>query len=128
METTSRQLALHAARKMLDKGAEELVVLHLPEDQRINFDYVVIANARSERQAKTLVDEVYHFCKRHAVEHFPAEGEAGWRLIDCHEVVVHAFLPELRGHYRIEALWPAAESVDVAAGLAELPDPDLDAA
>jgi ribosome-associated protein len=128
MEMTSRELALHAARKMLDKGAEELVVLHLPEAQRLNFDYVVIANGRSERQARTLVDEVYHFCKRHNVEHFPAEGEAGWRLIDCHEVVVHAFLPELREHYRIEALWPAAEAIDVAAGLAELPDPDLDAA
>ena len=128
METSPHDLALHAARKMLAKGAEDLVVLHLPPAQRSSFDYVVIANGRSERQAKTLVDEVYHFCKRHDIDHFPAEGEAGWRLIDCHEVVVHAFVPELREHYRIEELWPDAERVDVEAGLEHLPDPDLDAA
>jgi len=127
MEPTPRQLALHAARKMLDKGAEDLVVLHLPEHQRALFDYVVVANGRSERQARTLCDEVYHFCKRHAIDHYPPEGEAGWRVVDCHEVVVHAFVPELREHYRIETLWPEAEALDVASELPALPDPDRDA-
>ena len=128
MEPTPRELALHAARKMLDKGAEDLLVLQVPEHQRALFDYVVIANGRSERQARTLGDEVYHFCKRHQIEHFPPEGEAGWRVVDCHEVVVHAFTPELRAHYRIEALWPDAVAVDVDAELAALPDPDQEAA
>ena len=31
LELTSRELALHAARCMLDKGGEEVAVLELPE-------------------------------------------------------------------------------------------------
>lgn len=122
MDLSPRQLALYAARQMYDKGAEDLVVLELPEDRRALFDYVVIGNGRSERQVRTLVDEVYHFCKRNKIAHFPAEGEAGWRVIDCHEVVVHGLLPELRDHYRIEGLWDAPIVVDHEAEWADLPD------
>ena len=128
MEPSPRELALHAARKMLDKGAEELVILELPPEQRVLYDYVVVANGRSERQVSTLIDEIYHFCKRHEIAHFPSEGEAGWRLIDCHEVVAHALLPELREHYQLEALWPGAVTIDYDSELAALPDPDQDKA
>lgn len=124
MECTARELALHAGRRIRDKGGEDCVILSLPEHQRGLFDYVVIASGRSERQTRTLVDEVYHFCKRHDIDRFPPEGEAGWMLLDCHEVVVHAFLADLRAHYAIEELWPEAERVDIEAGLATLPDPD----
>jgi ribosome-associated protein len=121
----SRHLALHAARKMLDKGAEELLVLELAPGQAI-FDYVVIANGRSERQAGTLAAEVYHFCKRHDIARRPVEGEAGWRVVDCYDVVVHAFTEELRDHYQLERLWNDAVRVDYEAELAELADPDLE--
>ncbi|MDA3963365.1 MAG: ribosome silencing factor [Planctomycetota bacterium] len=124
MDCTAHELALHAARQVLAKGAEDVVVLSMPEHQRGLFDYVVIATGRSERQTKTLVEEVYHFCKRHQISHFPPEGEAGWMVVDCHEVVTHAFLTEMREHYRIEELWPEATVVDVEAELQNLPDPD----
>ncbi|MFW5750651.1 MAG: ribosome silencing factor [Planctomycetota bacterium] len=123
-QPTPYELALHAARQMLDKGAEDLVVLHLPPSTGAPFDYVVIANGRSERQAATLVAEVYHFCKRHDIKHLPVEGDAGWRVIDCMDVVAHAFVPETRAYYALEDLWPEAEPVDYAAALADLPDPD----
>ncbi|MHC5068674.1 MAG: ribosome silencing factor [Planctomycetota bacterium] len=120
MELPPRELALHAARAMLDKGAEDLIVLHLNEEQRGLFEYVVIANGRSERQARTLADEVYHLCKRQGIPYFPPEGDAGWRVVDCHEVVAHAFTPELRAFYRLDELWADAERIDVEAELAAL--------
>lgn len=125
MQLTSRQLAFHAARRMLDKGAEDLLVLELPAPQRVLFDLVVIATGRSERQVHTFVDEVHHFCKRHEIPHFPTEGEAGWMLCDLHDVVVHAFTAEARQRYNLERLWATAERLDHDAALRELPDPDL---
>lgn len=122
---SSRELAAHAARKMSDKGAEELLILELPLGRTL-FDWVVIGNGRSERQVHTLGDEVYHFCKRHSVAHRGVEGEAGWRVLDAHDVVVHAFLPEMREFYDLESLWPDAKSHDPEDLFAEFPDPDLE--
>lgn len=123
MNSSARDLALHAARKMLDKGAEDLVVLEIGDPQAA-FDYGVIANGRSERQSRTLIDEIYHFCKRHQLSHHPVEGEAGWYLIDCIEVVAHAFTPQLRDYYQLDHLWRNARVIDHNALLTELPDPD----
>lgn len=124
LATTPRELAIHAARKFRDKGAEDLLLLHLPPGKRSLYEYVVIGNGRSERQVATLAAEVYHFCKRHGIPHFPVEGEGGWRLVDCHEVVTHALLGELRERFALEKLWPGAERLDAEALIAQLPDPD----
>lgn len=128
LELNPLELALNAARLMLGKGAEELTLLELLPEQRTLYDYVVIGNGRSDRQASTLVNEVYHFCKRHQIAHFPVEGELGWHVIDCHEVVVHGLTEETRGYYQLEQLWPGAKSIDFEALLEKLPDPDSEAA
>jgi len=117
MATDSRQLAIQAARCAYEKGGEDIAILALPAGAV--FDYVVIANGRSERQAATLVDELYHYCKRHGIPHAGVEGEVGWRLLDCYEVVMHAFVPEARARYDLEGLWPEAERLDVDRALAE---------
>lgn len=116
-------LAIHACRKMYDKGAEELRLLEMPEGGAL-FDYVILANGRSERQVATLIDEVYHFCKRHDIPHQPVEGEAGWKLIDCFGVVVHAFTEDMRAYYDLDNLWPEAADIDVEDGLKHIPDID----
>jgi ribosome-associated protein len=123
MEISSLDLALHACRKMDAKGAEELRVLRI-DDELYPFDFVVLTNGRSDRQSQTLIDEVYHFCKRHKIAHSPVEGESGWYLIDCHQVIVHAFIPELREYYRLDSLWSGAKEVQHEALLAALPDLD----
>lgn len=116
-------LAIHACRKMYDKGAEELRLLELPEGSAL-FDYVVLANGRSERQVATLISEIYHFCKRHDIPHRPVEGEAGWKLIDCHGVVAHAFTEEMRAYYDLDHLWPDAVEIDFEDGMEQIPDLD----
>ena len=120
---TPRELALHAARTTLDKGGEDLVILTLPEDSTI-ADFVVLVNGRSERQVTTLVDEVYHMCKRHDIPHGPVEGDAGWRLIDCYDVIVHAFTEDMRARYDLDHFWEGATAVDHDAELAALPKLD----
>ncbi|MFW5845632.1 MAG: ribosome silencing factor [Planctomycetota bacterium] len=123
MDVSPRDMALHAARRMYDKGAEQLQVLHVPDENQL-YDYVVIGAGRSERQTRTLVDEVYHFCKRHDIPHGPVEGAAGWYVIDCYNVVVHGFTPELLDYYELAKRWPQARPVQYEALWAAVPDPD----
>ena len=121
---SSRELALHAARLVLDKGAQEVRVMALPPGAAL-FDYVVLASARSDRQTGAMVESVYKFCKRHQVGRHPVEGEAGWMLVDCIDVVVHALSVEMRERYQLDTLWKAARDLDVEAEikkLAKLPE------
>jgi ribosome-associated protein len=120
---SARELALHAARIALDKGGEQLRLLAFPPGDAV-FDYCLLVNGRSDRQVHAIVDEIYHFCKRHHIPRMPIEGEVGWMLIDCIDVVVHAFNDEKRDLYRLDNLWPTASEVDVPAELAGLADPD----
>lgn len=111
--------ACHAASLCDGKSAEAVTVLALPAGHE--FSYLVLATARSERQAYAVVDDVYGFCKRHRIAHKPVEGEAGWYLIDCGAVVVHAMGEAQRSFYAMERLWKKATPVDWQAELAKLP-------
>jgi ribosome silencing factor RsfS/YbeB/iojap len=120
---TSRQLVVHLARALDEKGAEDLKVLELPDSQIA--DFVLIATGRSDRQVHAIAGEAEDFCKRHKIRHHPAEGESGWTLLDCGDVVVHALTDELRQFYRLERLWPTAKGIDwqgEAGGLPKLPE------
>jgi ribosome-associated protein len=121
---SSRELALHAARLVLDKGAQEVRVMAMPPGAAL-FDYVVLASARSDRQTGAMVEAVHRFCKRHQIGRHPVEGEAGWMLVDCIDVVVHALSVEMRERYQLDTLWKAARDLDVEAEirkLAKLPE------
>ncbi len=121
---TARELALHAARLCLDKGADEVRVLSLPTGIGL-FDFVVLATARSDRQTNAMAEDVYRFCKQHGVPHRPVEGEAGWFLVDCFDVIVHVLGAEQRLHYDLDRLWLKARDVNVEAEvkkLAKLPE------
>jgi ribosome-associated protein len=116
------ELAVRAADLCAGKGAEDVAVLRMPKGPE--YDYLVVASARSERQSHTLVDEVFGFCKKHRVPHRPIEGDTGWFLIDCHSVVVHAMGEAQRAYYQLEKMWKDAVVVDWQAELARLPKLD----
>lgn len=119
----ARELAVHCARVVDQKGGEEVVVLQLPASAH-SFDYAVLVSASSDRLTNALVEEVWHFCKRHGVQRMPVEGESGWMLIDCFDVVVHALSVEKREFYQLDTLWPLAKKVQWEKEAKALPDPD----
>ena len=99
-----------------DKKGERIVALDVGE--LVSYaDYLVIATARNERQAKAIVDEVQLRLKR---EHglLPArvegEAEAQWVLVDYLDCVLHIQLPEVRDRYRLERLWGEAGRLELA--------------
>ena len=109
----SRDVALAAARAASDKQGERISVLDVRELIVIT-DYFVIASASSERQAKTIVDQVEEALRGLGVKPLRLEGESEgiWVLLDYIDVVVHVFRLEERDFYDLERLWGDAPRVE----------------
>jgi ribosome-associated protein len=113
-EMQPEELARGLAAIADEKGARDLVALDVRE--LVGYtDYLLIATARNERQAKAIHDEIYHRMKREGWLPARVEGEreAEWILLDYLDCVVHVFTPELRERYRLEVLWGEAEKLDL---------------
>jgi ribosome-associated protein len=111
--TDSRDLARRAARAAATKQADGVVVLDVRELIAIT-DYFVIASGTSDRQVKTIAEEVAHSLKDAGVRPVRREGEAGarWVLLDFVDFVVHVFEQQQREFYRLENLWIDAPVVE----------------
>ncbi len=108
--------ALEVARKAVEtaseKQASDIVLL----DTRgvCSFaDYFVICSGESERQVKTIYEEVEHALKKAGVLPHHREGKlsSGWLLLDFGDVIVHIFAPLEREYYQLDELWSEATPV-----------------
>jgi ribosome-associated protein len=111
--TDSRDLAVTAARAAWSKQGSNIVVLDVSDLITIT-DYFVIVSGSSDRQLKTIAEEVERAAKELGAKPVRQEGEAGarWLLIDYVDFVVHVFHEEEREFYRLENLWRDAPVVE----------------
>ena len=111
----SAELARAIAVIVDDKKGEQIVAIDVHE--LVSYtDYLVIASARNERQAKAIADEVHLRLKReHGLLPARAEGEreARWVLLDYVDCVLHVQVPEMRDRYRLERLWGEGERLEL---------------
>ena len=111
----SEELARRVAEIVDDKKGEEIVCLDVRE--LVGYtDFLVIATARNERQAKAIHDEVHIRLKRERgllPERVEGESEASWLLADYLDCVLHVFVPETRDRYRLEKLWGEAPELEL---------------
>lgn len=104
------QLVLEAARAASAKKAERISILDVSE-QLVITDFFLICNGNTERQVRTIADEVEkQLAGAHRVKPFRREGqrEGRWVLLDYVDFVVHVFHPEARDYYDLERLWSDA--------------------
>jgi len=109
----SREVAVAAARAAAAKQASGIVILDVHELIVIT-DHFVIASGSSDRQVKTIVEEVEKALRARGVRPVRTEGEveARWVLLDYVDVVVHVFAEEEREYYDLERLWRDAPRID----------------
>jgi len=76
-------------------------------------DYFVICSGDSERQIKTIYNEVGHALKKEGILPLHHEGtiDSGWLLIDFSGVIVHIFATFEREYYQLDELWDKATTV-----------------
>ena len=108
----SKDVAVAAARAAAAKQGADIAILDVHELIVIT-DFFVIASGSSDRQVKTIVDEVEKAVRERGVRPVRREGEGEnrWVLLDYVDVVVHVFAPEEREYYDLERLWRDAPRV-----------------
>lgn len=119
-ETLTRRLAAIAD----SKKAEDLVVLDM-RDLVAYTDFLAICTARSERQARAIVDEVRLRVKRETgllPGGVDGGGEAGWTILDYLDCVLHVFTPDARERYGLEELWRDAPRLELDLETPEAPE------
>lgn len=116
-ETSSREQALIAARAIDEKKGTDIVIQDVAELLNVT-DFFVIATAANNRRADAIAEEVEDRLREEVgIKPISREGieDATWILLDYGSIVVHVFQPKERDYYRLEQLWDAAPTVDVAA-------------
>jgi len=110
---SSRDVAIAAARAAAAKQAVDIVVLDVSSIIVIT-DVFVICTASSERQIKTVIEEIEHQIRALGAKPVRREGEsgAGWWLLDYVDAVVHVFDEEQREYYDLERLWSDAPRIE----------------
>src|SRR4051812_1577883 len=80
------------------------------------FERVVIASGDSNRQVKSLADNVQDKIKENGAKVYGVEGQSAgeWVLVDLGDVVVHIMHPTVRAFYNLEEVW-GGKSVRVSA-------------
>ena len=122
-DTRSEQLARQLAAIADSKKAEEVVVLDMRELVAYT-DFLAICTARSERQAKAIVDEVRLRVKRETgllPGGVDGGGDAGWTILDYLDCVLHVFTPDARQRYGLEDLWHEAPRLELDFDAPEAP-------
>jgi len=105
-----------------DDQAVEAVSIPLAGKTSI-ADHMVIASGRSGRQvasmAMKIADKVKEqFGRSVRIQGLPA---ADWVLIDCGDVIVHLFRPEVRTFYNLEKMWGHDEAAPAPAAAPAAP-------
>ena len=108
----TRDVAVAAARAAAEKQAEDIVVLDVHELIVIT-DFFVVCSGSTDRQVKSVVEEVEKELRERGLRPVRREGEreARWVLLDYVDVVVHVFADEERDYYDLERLWRDAPRV-----------------
>jgi ribosome-associated protein len=71
------------------------------------FERVIIACGDSNRQVRSLANNVQDKVREAGGEIISTEGEEGgeWVLVDLGDIVVHVMQPTIRSYYNLEELW-----------------------
>jgi ribosome-associated protein len=111
--TESRRAAVAAARAAASKQGRDVLVLDVRELIVIT-DYFVIASGSSDRQVRTVAEEIERAVKAQGLRPVRREGEreGRWVLLDFVDFVAHVFQDQDRDYYGLERLWADAPPVE----------------
>ncbi|MDF3809079.1 MULTISPECIES: ribosome silencing factor [Rhodopseudomonas] len=89
-----------------DMKAEETITIDLRGKSAFS-DYMVVTSGRVNRHVGAIAENVAKALKESGIKKLHVEGlpNCDWVLIDCGDVILHVFRPEVREFYNLERLW-----------------------
>ncbi len=117
-QLTEARTDLAKVARILAAGLERNAQMPLVMDIRevTSFaDAFVLLSGRSNRQVRAIAESIIDSLREAGDVPLGIEGldEGRWVLIDCNDVIVHIFEPEMRDLYALERLWSDAPNVDL---------------
>ena len=109
---TERAFAIEVARLAEDRHCTNIVVLDLHDISPVT-DYFVICTGTSDRQMRSVADEMIDLGKKtkNAVYNTAGMDRSDWVLLDFVDMVVHLFDDAHRRYYDLELIWGDAPHV-----------------
>lgn len=104
----SKQLSEIVVHGMLEKKAQDVVVLDLRQVKSAVADFFVIGTGSSDTQLDAIAESVEKEVKEQISErpwHREGTQHKEWILLDYVTVVAHIFLGERREFFALEELW-----------------------
>jgi ribosome-associated protein len=110
----AKTFALSAARVAAERHCTDIVVLDL-RDISPATDYFMIATGTSDRQMRSVADEICENARKQGQQRLGRAGyeQARWILLDFIDVVIHIFDAEYRDYYDLELLWGDAKRLSI---------------
>ncbi len=86
--------------------ADDIISIDL-RDKSEMADYMVVASGRSSRRVSAISEKLALRLKQDLGLLCRMEGKqaSDWVLMDCGDVIVHIFRPEVREFYQLEKMW-----------------------
>lgn len=110
----AKSFALTAAKLAAERHCTDIVVLDLRGISPAT-DYFMIATGTSDRQMRSVADEICQAAREQGQHRFGKAGyeQARWILLDFIDVVIHIFDAEYRDYYDLELLWGDAKRLSI---------------
>jgi len=96
-----------------DAKAEQTVAIDIAGKSSL-ADHMVVTSGRSNRHVSAVADQLVNSLREagHPKPRIEGLPHADWVLVDCGDVIVHVFRPEVREFYNIEKMWAADFAAD----------------
>lgn len=112
----SQKLAQIIANGMLEKKAEEVIILDLRKLESAMTDFFVICHGSSDKQVDAIADSIETETRKVLKErpwHVEGKETSEWILLDYINVVAHVFVKDKREFFGLELLWGDAKITKV---------------
>ena len=108
-----RSFSVEAAQLLADRHCENVQLLDVTGLSQV-CDYVLIGSGTSDRQMKSLAEELADLGQAcdNPMFRSSADNALTWIVIDFVDLVAHLFEPNQRAYYDLEGLWSDAQLVE----------------
>ena len=106
VDVSSDELLAIVQSTLEEAKAEEMITIDLRGKTAI-ADYMVVCSGRSTRQVVALAENLSDKLKSEyrIISRLEGKASGDWVLMDCGDIIVHVFRPEVREFYQLEKMW-----------------------